>query len=65
MLKTTNRKIHFLEKMWLLFGIVTLILGIIDSFRKPISETYPLFIISGISFFMFTLRRTVRKKSES
>lgn len=60
-----NKRIVFLERMWLFFGIIALILAVVESIRKPINQIYPLFIISAISFFMFSLRRTIRKKMNS
>jgi hypothetical protein len=51
--------------MWLVIAFATLILAVFETSRKPFNQTYPLFIIAAISFFMFSLRRTVRKKINS
>jgi len=60
-----NKRSLFLERMWLVIAIATLVLAVIESMRKPMEQTYPLFIIAVISFFMFSLRRTIRKKMNS
>ncbi len=59
-----NKRSIFLERMWLFIAIITLIMAIYETSRKPIAETYPLYIISGISILMYSLRRTVRKNNK-
>lgn len=60
-----NKRSIILERMWLVIAFATLILAIVETSRKSLNQTYPLFIIAAISFFMFSLRRTVRKKINS
>ncbi|MGQ9848055.1 MAG: hypothetical protein ACUVQP_11235 [Bacteroidales bacterium] len=54
-----------LERMWLVIAFATLILAIFETSRKPFNQTYPLFVIAAISFFMYLLRRTTRRKINS
>lgn len=58
-----SKRSQILEIMWLIIAIVTLIVAIFESLRKPFMETYPLFIVSFISFFMFMLRKKLRKNN--
>lgn len=60
-----NKRSLILERMWFVIAFVTLILAVIETSRKPFNQTYPLFIIAAISFFMFSLRRSIRKKINS
>jgi|GEM_PF-4399179 hypothetical protein len=56
-----NKRSIILEKMWLFISIIVLFIAIYETYHKHISETYPLFIISGISAMMFALRKNIRQ----
>jgi len=58
-----NKRSILIETMWLIIAVVTLLIAIYETTRKPITETYPLYIIPGISVMMFSLRRTIRKNN--
>lgn len=60
-----NKRSLILERMWLVIAFVILVLAVFETSRKPFNQTYPLFIIAAISFFMYSLRKTIRKKINS
>lgn len=60
-----NKRSKILEKMWLFISVITFVVAIYETYHKHISETYPLFIISGISAMMFALRKTIRQNKRS
>lgn len=60
-----NKRSLILERMWLVIALTTFILALFETIRKPLNQVYPLFIIAAISFFMFLLRRNLRKKINS
>jgi len=54
-----------LEILWLCIGAFTFGLGINQSVKFGIKESYQLFIISLIAFSLFLLRLNLRKKNKN
>lgn len=55
----------FVEILWLIFGVTALILAIVNGNANGYAQSKMLFIVSGVSFLMFLLRRYMRKVAES
>lgn len=53
-----------LQYIWLATALAALVIGIINTINMEFSESYPLFIIFVVAFFMFLLRRAMNKQSE-
>lgn len=53
----------FIEIIWAIFFLVSLILGIYNYFYLGITKSYMLFVVSAVSLLMFFLRRYMRKKA--
>ena len=60
----TSKITYFLEKVWLVFAIVSLGMAIHRTYRLGFGESYVLYIIGIISSAMFFLRYSLRKKQE-
>jgi len=58
----TNKITYFLEKLWLIFAIVSTGMAIYRTYRLGFKESYMLYIIGIISTAMFFMRYFVRKK---
>ncbi|HIE16530.1 MAG TPA: hypothetical protein EYP69_06365 [Bacteroidales bacterium] len=59
-----NKITYFLEKLWLVFAIVSMGMAIYRHYRFGLKESYALYIIAIISIGMFFTRYSIRKKSK-
>lgn len=56
-----NPKANFIiEIVWLIISILSLIAGMHKTYIGGIKESYPLFIITAVSIFIYLLRRYFR-----
>ncbi len=59
-----NKVTYFLEKVWLVFGVVSLGLAVYRNYKLGFKESYMLYIIAFVSFAMFIMRYSMRKKNQ-
>lgn len=65
MSKTNKGFAFFIEILWLIFGVTALILGFVNGNSKGYDQSKMIFIVSGVSFLMYILRRYMRKSREA
>jgi hypothetical protein len=61
----SKKKVLMMEHIWLALTLISFTIFVIETIRKPFSETYVLLILAGISGLMFYWRRTMRKREDS
>jgi len=65
MLVMNNRISYILEVFWLLIAVTCLIIAFHRTFKESLGRSYMIFIISGIAFLMYSLRRYIRKSQKN
>ena len=62
--KKAIKFIRFLENAWIVVGVTTAGIGIYETFRPGIEESYMFFIFSLLAGILYSLRRKQRTRME-
>ncbi|MBL4657255.1 MAG: hypothetical protein JKX73_04590 [Flavobacteriales bacterium] len=62
--KKAIKFIRFLENAWIVVGVTTAGIGIYETFRLGIEESYMFFIFSLLAGILYSLRRKQRTRME-
>ena len=53
---------RILEVLWLIIFVITLAMGIFNTMKAPLKDTYMFFIMSFLSLLLYLARRNLRIK---
>jgi len=59
-----NNTALVIEYVWMVCGIISFIIGLIETINNGIGKSYLFFVISALSFAVYSLRRSVRKNNK-